>query len=319
VPEEIPDIVSVAKGFTRMGLPVFPVRVQKIGGKFQKVPLTKRGHLDASVDLKVNDWSRANALGIAMGNGWYAIDVDSAKGAPGEVEERVRQWAKGVGLETVTRSHRTPSGGWHLIYRLPAGWHELRTRANVVEGMDTRGAGGWIAFGEGYSVVRDVAPAMMSKKACEALDSGVGATGTGPVVLAGYTPPAAPEAVDAKLGLALRLGPNLLRFRWNGDRTGLADTSGSAMDHSVAKLLAIAGLSEDEIIWALLNRFEHGSARNKGQEHVAMRAAGRSAVKGRLSTDEEANALLSFKEEEETEEMRDVMQAAMLEALKVGK
>lgn len=316
---DLPEIPSYASHFARLGLRVFPIRIQKIGGKFQKVPLTKRGHLDASRDPRDHDWSRANGCGIAMGEGWYAIDVDSAKGAPGIVEERVRQWAKGVGLETVTRSHRTPSGGWHLIYRLPAGWDNLRTRANVVEGMDTRGHGGWIAFGDGYEVVRDIAPAMMSKKACEALDSGQGATGIGPVVLSGYVPPKDPTEVQRKLKRALVFGPNLLRFRWGGGTRGLNDTSGSAMDHSVAKLLAIAGMNEDEIIWVLLNEFEHGSARQKGQEKVALRAAGRSAVKGRLTTEEEAEALLAFREAEDSEEVQADMEALMLSALRGAK
>lgn len=297
---------EVALKFTTWGCPIFPVRLRTFRGKREKLPLTENGFKDARLDLTTLDWSRANAFGICMGGGFYAIDVDSHK--PG-ADDNVRAWADQHGLPTRTRTHRTPSGGWHVIYRLPAGWENLRTRQNVVPGMDTRGYGGWIAFGEGYEVVRDMVPAMMPKSVCAVLDGSSSSTHGGPVILTGYTPPADAAALKQKLKRTLVFGPALLRARWAGSGLGLVDKSRSAMDHSVAKLLAMAGWTPDEVIWVLLNEFEHGAARSKGQEHIALRAAGRSAVKGTLSTEEERREIIGFTAPKETDQAAEAMRA----------
>ncbi len=303
-----PEIVNVIERVTNWGCPVFPVRVRFFRGKWEKIPLTEKGHLDARTDWTALDWSKANACGIVMGNGWYTIDVDSHK--PGATDN-VNAWVGKHGVPKRTRVHKTPSGGFHLIYRLPAGWHNLRTRANVVFGMDTRGHGGWIAFGEGYKVLNDIVPDFLPKQACAALDGAAdGVPGvSGPVILKGYTPPSDPVALQAKLKRTLTFGPVLLRARWRGETAGLADKSRSAMDHSVAKLLALAGWEESDIIWVLLNEFEHGAARDKGNEQVAVRAAGRSAVKAETTVAEERAAIVNFRDTEETPEMEDAMRA----------
>jgi hypothetical protein len=285
-----------------MGLPVFPIKIRLFRQKWEKLPLTPHGHLDASLDTSVFDWSKANGFGIAMGKGWYCLDVDAHK--PGVVDGIVK-WISDQGIEKNTRQHKTPSGGWHLIYRLPEGWENLRTRANVIPGLDTRGNGGWIAFGHGYKVIRDIEPAVLPASACRAMDEG--SSGQHQVVLKGYNAPSNPLELKKKLQKALVFGPNMLKHRWKGSTLGLVDKSGSAMDHSVGKLLAMYGFTEDEIVWVLLNEFEHGSARDKGNERVALRAAGRTAAKGRMTTDQERAELTGFKEPEVTPEIEEQM------------
>lgn len=306
-PEMNPETRRAVEEFTSWGCPVFPVLVRHFRGKWEKIPLTEKGHLDARTDWQALDWSRANACGIVMGNGFYTIDVDSYKEG---ANDNVNAWAKSHGVPMATRSHRTPSGGFHLIFRLPPGWENLRTRAGVVPGMDTRGAGGWIAFGKGYEVVRSMPPSTLPPKACEALD-GSSDGASGPVILKGYTPPADAAALQARLRRVLVFGPALLRARWAGKTHGLVDKSRSAMDHSVAKLLALAGWNEDEIVWALLNEFQHGAARDKGNERVALRAAGRSAVKADQSVEQERAAVHDFQPPETSPEIEDAMREMM--------
>lgn len=300
------DHIEAARKFSGMGLKVFPIKIRFFREKWEKLPLTPHGHLDASTDVEGLDWTGSNGLGIVMGDGWYCLDVDAHK--TGVVDGIVR-WIEAQGIDKNTRQHKTPSGGWHLIYRLPEGWENLRTRANVVQGLDTRGHGGWIAFGDGYKVIRDIEPVVLCEAACRVLDQGSG--GDGPVILTGYTAPSDPADIKRKLRRALDFGPRLLAARWRGSDLGLVDKSGSAMDHSVGKLLAIAGFSEDEIIYILLNEFKWGSAREKGNERVALRAAGRTAVKGKMAVDQERQEAIGFKDTEENAEIEAAMAAVL--------
>ena len=52
--------------------------------------------------------------------------------------------------------------------------------------------------------------------------------------------------------------------RFNGDRSGLADTSGSAMDQSMVTMLGLAGWAPQDIRWAL-EHWPHGSASGRAQ------------------------------------------------------
>lgn len=148
----------------KTGLPVFPVMIWKDGTKNRKKPLTPRGHLDASMDVDSFDWSQANGYGVPMGGGLYAFDPDDYKDGVDPDE-----WLRDEGLlDLPTRVHRTVSGGRHIVVRVPEGCEDLPTM-KIDEGLDTRGLGGWIAFGEGYSVLDPSPPAEMPMGAYEKL------------------------------------------------------------------------------------------------------------------------------------------------------
>lgn len=280
------------------GLRVFPIRIawDPVAGKWDKVPLAKdwvqRAQYLAVADPF--DWRHANGYGIAMGGGYYALDVDD----PGPDAPPAR-WIAERRLPP-TREHATVSGGRHLIFALLGRQRDLRSRANIVPGLDARGAGGFIAFGEGYAVTRDVAPSILPPEVGEEL--GRQSASEGPLAgergfVAAYHPPE-PDGAAGCLQRALVTGPAVLRRRWQGDTTGLRDTSRSAMDHSVARLLGLCGLGEDVIVWALLERFAHGAAAGKGASHVAIRAAARSALKSVARKREDDRLVADFREPE---------------------
>ncbi len=151
------------------GLPVFPIKIFwcDYEQKNKKVPLTPNGHLDAAVGDGVDaqsNWCAATGYGVAMGDGLYAFDEDTYKS-----DSEAEQWMKDHGLDVPTRTHGTVSGGRHRLFTTPDGWDGLPSGGGIVHGLDTRGKGGWIAFGEGYSVLDDTDPVELPESVCQAL------------------------------------------------------------------------------------------------------------------------------------------------------
>lgn len=283
-------------------LPVFPIRITRKGDKWDKQPLIPGWQTDASYNTDAFDWRHANGYGILMGekSGLYALDFDDHKpGAAGW--EWLRKW----NVPPETRTHGTISGGTHKIYALSNKYRTLPTRANIVPGLDSRGQGGFIAFGEGYTILDNRFPCILPAAACEELIAGAGGGG-GPVVLKAYRQPDDQDALMQKLQRKLQF-KRLLRARWHGNNLGLVDKSGSAMDHSVARLLTMAGFEYDEVVWLLLNAFEHGSARAKGDHRVAMRAAARSVAKAEMGVEIDRQAIDGFREPPVTDEIEEAM------------
>lgn len=213
-------------------------------------------------------WMRADGYGIRMGDGLYALDLDSYKeGCAGE------EWMRFYGASFDTRVHETRTGGRHYLYKLPPRFRDLRTRANIVPGLDSRGAGGYIAFGEGYKVLDPSRMRYLSSIACSTLAEG----GENDVVVGVYKPPK-DSAAQRELDDVIEFGEPLLTKRWKWGMTdGLKDSSASAMDMSVARLLARMGLREQTICWALLNRFRWGTASRDGVSQKTIRSALRCA------------------------------------------
>ncbi len=130
------DLVNAALQYARWGWRVFPA----VPGR--KVPLTKRGCLDATTDAdQIRAWwtkhPTAN-VAIATGpeSGLVVIDVDSRHGGAQSVEE----------LETLLPERSVEcitGGGCHLYFRHPDGV-DIRNRAGVLPGIDVRAAGGYV-------------------------------------------------------------------------------------------------------------------------------------------------------------------------------
>lgn len=272
-------------------LPVFPIRIfQDADGHWCKVPLIKggHGHKDASYDVAKFDphWPRANGYGIPMGSvatgiAFYALDLDQY--APGYAgDEWLDRWA----VPRETRTVRTISGGFHLIFSLPAAFAGLRNRGDIVKGLQARGEGGWCAFGAGYELVLDVPPVLLPSGVCEALQRtpGLGHNG-GPGLDGGELPELHPVDADdvmRRLGRIL-LGDHLplsLEKAWTGTREESdGDTSKSGNDHALACSLALFDFSASEICYILLRQYPHGVAAKKGVNPTTIRAARRSAAK----------------------------------------
>lgn len=127
--------LDAALEYVRKGWPVFPVAPDS------KKPLTPNGFKDASTDPEqVEAWwtecPDAN-VGIPTGavSGVIVIDCDVKNGQDGKNSFHSLRVPR-------TRSSRTPSGGWHAIFRHPG--IEIRNRVGMLPGIDVRGDGGYI-------------------------------------------------------------------------------------------------------------------------------------------------------------------------------
>jgi hypothetical protein len=139
------SVWPTARGYAAKGMPTFPCRPG------DKPPLTRRGLHDASCDLGQlraweRQWPNAN-LGLPTGrvSGYLVVDVDCKAGVPGLAS----LWAAERELGKLPRElvSRTPSGGYHIWFRMPA--VEVRNSAGKLgeleaPGVDIRAEGGYV-------------------------------------------------------------------------------------------------------------------------------------------------------------------------------
>lgn len=265
--------MSWAEAAAAAQAPVFPIRIDwdASKGKWTKRPLTAHGHKDASHDVSRFNWAGANGYGIRMGDGWYALDLDDYK-----PESMAQHWLTQWNVPTQTRTHQTVSGGRHLIFRTLGDWRGLPSRQAVVPGLDTRGDGGWIAYGKGYGLLVNAHPAVLPHLTCFELSK---VHGGRDVTL---MPVAAVDTANVwrRLNLALTFSVySLLPHRWAGGTVRLHDTSASGFDMSMAKLLALKGFAYSEIHYLLSAYFVHGVVARDGFTRTTDRAVKRAAAR----------------------------------------
>ena len=102
-----------------------------------KAPLTRRGHLDATINHTPAAWAGAALIGVPTGaeSGWDVLDIDPRQG--GDI------WlAANADRLPVTRVQRTRSGGRHYYFRARPGMRCSTGR--VAPGVDIRGEGGFV-------------------------------------------------------------------------------------------------------------------------------------------------------------------------------
>lgn len=277
------------------GVPVFPVLIsQEETGKWKKIPLAKWSQI--SGDPSDVSWYDANAIGVPMGHisGLITLDLDDYKdGAEAD------QWLQRHRV-TRTRTHATASGGRHLIFRMPVG-QNFGNKAPTVTGLDIRGNGGFIVWADlvgRYSVLDDIAPAPLSESICAELRA-LQTPLSGRELLDANLPNLRPvnlEELDRKLDLARKdASDQALHARFAGATTGLKDKSRSAMDMSLASLLAVRGFEFSEIFETLMQRFQYGTAERDGwcpkTERAAMRCAARAVQRQEDRTEAQLEVL----------------------------
>lgn len=132
---------QAALEYAKSGIPVFPL-VEN-----EKRPLTQNGFKDATTDFTViKDWWNLNPeanIGIPTGKvtGFLVLDVDCKEGKDGQ--ESLGKLTASYGNLPITRKHRTPSGGYHLIFK--ALGHTISCSAGKIGlGLDIRCDGGYI-------------------------------------------------------------------------------------------------------------------------------------------------------------------------------
>lgn len=149
----------------KLGLPVFPCNSEKR-------PLDKGGFHTATHDHKAIEraFLRDNAtmIGVPTGlpSGIVVIDVDVRPNFSGMA------WLnENREVLPPTRTHKTRSGGLHLVFRRPPETVIRNSASKVAPGVDVRGDGGYVIFppSPGYSVADGMEPAEMPEwlvKAC---------------------------------------------------------------------------------------------------------------------------------------------------------
>lgn len=155
--------LQAALRYVALGLPVFPVAPVDVmtglcqcrdGGACEQVgkhPLVKwaeRATTDPSqVRRWWGTWKPAANIGIPTGqrSGLVVVDVDRQHGGPA-----TRRAVEAAGhVFPPTLAARTRGGGWHLVYRAPAGRRVPNTTSAIAgigatPGIDVRGDGGYI-------------------------------------------------------------------------------------------------------------------------------------------------------------------------------
>lgn len=135
-----------------------------------------RNGVQVSGDPRDIGWHGANAIGVPMGHrsGLLAIDIDDYKPS-----SEASSWLETHQLPA-TRTHRTASGGTHLIYRLPPGT-DLGNHAPPVTGLNIRGRGGFIVWADidgYYGVLDGQLPVELPDAVCRELLARRAASGT---------------------------------------------------------------------------------------------------------------------------------------------
>lgn len=140
-------LIQAAQEWAARGIPVFPV-------KSDKSPLTANGFYDAVTEPnKVAELFKFYGdavwgIGGRMGDGVFAVDLDLYK------SNEVKAWYNARiedGSLVETRTHKTKSGGVHLLYEGEA------PDCKPVNGVEVKSSGGYIVLPgtPGYTVERE--------------------------------------------------------------------------------------------------------------------------------------------------------------------
>jgi Bifunctional DNA primase/polymerase, N-terminal len=140
--------LEIALGLASVGLPILPAGVfwNQNSGRWRKQPLVNQWQRVATCDpLQIREWWRTHPAavpGIELGRaGLVVIDADRHGSADGV-----------AAFEALTRRHGLPVGpvtitagcGLHYVFRQPDGERFRNRRGRLPEGIDVRGAGGWV-------------------------------------------------------------------------------------------------------------------------------------------------------------------------------
>jgi hypothetical protein len=138
-------LIDHALAYAQAGWMVFPLASR------QKIPLAgSSGFKDATTDSdRIQRWwsERPDAnIGLATGkpSGVWVIDVDQKNGKDGAASLKAFA-APYTDVPQRTKRVRTPTGGTHLYVKYDAA-DPIRSRADVLTGIDIRGDGGYVVL-----------------------------------------------------------------------------------------------------------------------------------------------------------------------------
>jgi len=137
------DNAALLQVITGRGWKIFPCGPDK-------KPLTQHGFKDASSDLtQIEAWAdyyQVALWGIAcQDSGFFAVDLDVPDGP-----KTWQKWTEEHGKTEPGPIQKTPSGGWHILYKLPEGIRIPNNSGKLGAGVDLRSTG-YICSGNGYA------------------------------------------------------------------------------------------------------------------------------------------------------------------------
>jgi hypothetical protein len=140
--------LEIALSLATVGLPILPAGVFWNPGsaRWRKQPLVNQWQQVSTCDpLQIREWWRTHPAavpGIELGrSGLLVIDADRHGSVDGV-----------AAFEALARKHGLPAGpvtvtagcGLHYVFRQPEGERFRNRRGRLPEGVDVRGAGGWV-------------------------------------------------------------------------------------------------------------------------------------------------------------------------------
>jgi len=132
-----------------MDFKIFPATLMPDGDRIQKVPLERGWQTKATKDPEtIALWQslhrdRIKMWGVPCGkdNNILVLDIDVKDAAKNGLTTLHKEGL----IVPPTMSQRTPSGGYHFIFKYPNGGCTYGNRVGFLPGLDIRGEGGWIA------------------------------------------------------------------------------------------------------------------------------------------------------------------------------
>jgi len=152
-------MMSLGDVAAKLGVPVFPCGANKR-------PIVETGFKAATADPQAIAalFSRQGVelIGMPTGraSGLVAVDIDIRPDHDGSAWLEEHRYAL-----PETRTHKTRSGGLHLLFRAPADVEIRNSASRIAPGVDVRGEGGYVILppSPGYSVADDTEPADMPR------------------------------------------------------------------------------------------------------------------------------------------------------------
>lgn len=143
-------VVNAALEFAARGWHVFPASIVD-GAKKSHIAGKKNGgaRWGATTDREtiLRYWSqRPDALiGVTTGSefGLFVIDADTDEDHAADGVETMRAWCDQFGAPDTIEA-KTPSGGWHLYFRLPPAFEVTSNSGKLARGIDVRGERGMV-------------------------------------------------------------------------------------------------------------------------------------------------------------------------------
>jgi hypothetical protein len=276
------EVSELALAYAKNGIPVFPIAISWDEAKHEtaKRPLTQHGHHNAKTDPEAVRalfarcrLREGEVLGVGLWPGpagYVVLDVDTKNGKRGDEELARLEERHGPLPDTVRVT--SASGGFHLWLTKPDG----TTGRKIALDIDTRADSGWVVapgtrtpwgsweFDGEYDLLAGFPVAepppwlvVLLTKADETTatattsDTGVGAITAVP----------APDVELPAIVTAMISNDRAFSRVW-GHKTvvPVGDDSQSSIDFSIAKRLAAAGATNDDIAAAItVNRREYGT------------------------------------------------------------